>query len=276
MQNGQTYYGTFTGLINNQAISANYTNSAGGPVSAYAQATWLQNSGNSNYNSLQVSAERRARDLTLLVSYTWAHSFDSYSAAYDPRTPSRNYGPSTFDIRNNLVMSYNWELPFARLFGSRRISTGWHLAGITRFADGTPVSLQGNSDAALTNVGLDYPTQIAAIHKVNPRNSGNLYFSPASFASGLSCGYEVCGVTGSSPQYSFSGPGTINTDASLEKDTKLTESVSLNFRLEMFNVFNHANFLSSGVIGNPASGQFGQATTAAPGRIGQISGKIIF
>jgi hypothetical protein len=160
VQNGQTYYGTFTGLINNQAISANYTNSAGGPVSAYAQATWLQNSGNSNYNSLQVSAERKARDLTLLVSYTWAHSFDSYSAAYDPRTPSRNYGPSTFDIRNNLVMSYNWELPFARLFGARRITTGWHLAGITRFADGTPVSLQGGGDYALTNLGLDYPTQV--------------------------------------------------------------------------------------------------------------------
>jgi hypothetical protein len=275
-QGGQTYYGTFTGLINNQAISANYTNSAGGPVSAYAQATWLQNSGNSNYNSLQVSAERRARDLTLLLSYTWAHSFDSYSAAYDPRTPSRAYGPSTFDIRNNLVMSYNWELPFARLFGARRITSGWHLAGITRFADGTPVSLQGNSDAALTNVGLDYPTQIGPIHKSNPRAFGNQYFSPRSFASGLSCGYEICGVTGSSPQYSFAGPGTINTDASLEKDTKLTESVSLNFRIEMFNVFNHANFLSSGVIGNPSSGQFGQATTVAPGRIGQISGKIIF
>jgi hypothetical protein len=276
VQNGQTYYGTFTGLINNQAISANYTNSAGGPVSAYAQATWLQNSGNSNYNSLQVSAERRARDLTLLVSYTWAHSFDSYSAAYDPRTPSRNYGPSTFDIRNNLVMSYNWELPFARLFGARRITTGWHLAGITRFADGTPVSLQGGGDYALTNLGLDYPTQVGPIHKSNPRAFGNQYFSPTAFASGLSCGYEVCGVTGSSPQYSFSGPGTINTDASLEKDTRLTESVSLNFRLEMFNVFNHANFLSSGVIGNPSSGQFGQATTVAPGRIGQISGKIIF
>ena len=173
-------------------------------------------------------------------------------------------------------MSYNWELPFARLFGPRRITTGWHLTGITRFADGTPVSLQGGGDYALTNVGLDYPNQVASIHKMNPRSSGNLYFSPTSFASGLSCGYEVCGVTGSSPQYSFSGPGTINTDAGLEKDTKITERVALNLRLEMFNVFKHANFLSSGVIGNPSSGQFGQATTVAPGRIGQISGKIIF
>ena len=92
----------------------------------------------------------------------------------------------------------------------------------------------------------------------------------------MSCGYEVCGVTGSSPQYAFSGPGTINTDAGIEKDTKLTESTALNFRLEMFNLFNHANFLSSGVIGNANSGQFGQSTTVARGRIGQVSAKFVF
>ncbi len=123
-QGGQTYYGTLVGAISNQAISPNYTNSSGGPVVAFAQATWLQNSANSNYNSLQVSAERRARDLTFLVSYTYAHSLDSYSAAYDPRDPSRAYGPSTFDMRHNLVMSYKLGSSFAHLFGSRRLTTG--------------------------------------------------------------------------------------------------------------------------------------------------------
>ena len=123
VQNGQTYYGTFTGLINNQAISANYTNSAGGPVSAYAQATWLQNSGNSNYNSLQVSAERGSHDITYLLSYTYAKSLDTYSAIYDPRTPGSNYGQSSFDLRHNFVASYNWNIPFAAL---------WELTGIAR------------------------------------------------------------------------------------------------------------------------------------------------
>lgn len=277
VQNGQTYYGAFTGLIDDQTISQNYTNSAGGPVVAFAQATWNQNSGNSNYNSLQVSAEHRAGDLTFLVSYTYAHSLDSYSAAYDPRDPSRAYGPSTFDMRHNLVLSYNWELPFAKAFGARRLTSGWHITGITRFNSGTPISLQSGGDIALTNLGLDYPTEIGPIQKLNPRNGGNLYFSPSAFASGLSCGYEVCGVTGSAKQYSFSGPGAINTDAGIEKDTKLTERTSLFFRLEMFNVFNHANFLSSGVVGNAnAGGAFGTETKVLPGRIGQISAKLIF
>ena len=278
-QGGQSYYGTFTGLIDNQTISQNYQNSSGGPVVAFATATWLQNSANSNYNSLQVSAERRARDLTFLVSYTYAHSLDSYAAKYDPRDPSRAYGPSTFDMRHNLVISYNWDLPFERLFGPRRITTGWHITGISRFNTGTPVSLQSGGDFALTNIGLDYPTQIAAIHKLNPRGPGHLYFDPSAYAFNLnSCGgnlgYEACGVTGSAKQFSFNGPGAINTDAGIEKDTKITESMAFNLRLEMFNVFNHANF--QGVVGNANSGQFGQATNTAPARVGQISAKFIF
>ena len=273
-QGGQTFYGTFTGQIDNQTISQNYVNSNGGPVVAFAQATWLQNSGNSNYNSLQVSAERRARDLTFLLSYTYAKSLDSVSAKFDPRDPSRNYGPSTFDLRHNLVMSYNWDLPFAHLFGPRRITTGWHITGISRFNTGVPVSLKGGGDFALTNIGLDYPNQIAPIQKLNPHDPAHAYFSTSSFASNLSCGYEVCGVTGSAKQYLFNGPGVISTDLGLEKDTRITEAIAFNMRIEMFNVFNHANFTN--VIGNPHSGQFGQATNTLPARIGQISAKFIF
>ncbi|MGA9811271.1 MAG: carboxypeptidase regulatory-like domain-containing protein [Terriglobales bacterium] len=274
-QGGQNYYGTLTGLINNQVISQGYTNSAGGPVVAFASATYLQNAGNSNYNSLQVSAERRARDVTFLLSYTYSHSLDNVSAKWDPRDPSRAYGPSTFDLRHNLVMSYNWDLPFDRLFGPRRITTGWHITGISRFNSGTPVSVKSGGDYALTNIGLDYPNQIGSINKMNPRDSANKqYFNTSAFATGLSCGYEVCGVTGSAGQYLFNGPGAINTDLGVEKDTKITESMALNFRFEMFNVFNHANFTS--VVGNANSSQFGQVTNTAPARIGQISGKFVF
>jgi hypothetical protein len=275
-QGGQNFYGTFTGLINNQAISQNYHNSAGGPVVAFASATWLQNSGNSNYNSLQISAERRARDLTFLASYTYAHSLDDVSAKFDPRDPQRAYGPSSFDLRHNLVLSYNWDLPFARWMGSRRITTGWHITGISRFYTGTPVSVKSGGDYALTNIGLDYPTQIGAIQTLDPHNPAHNFFNASAFASGLSCGFEVCGVTGSAKQFLFAGPGWVSTDLGVEKDTKITESMALNFRIEMFNVFNHTNFLPSGVIGNANSSQFGQATTAASGRIGQISAKFIF
>ncbi len=84
-------------------------------------------------------------------------------------------------------------------------------------------------------------------------------------------------MTGSAKQYLFHGPGAINTDAGVEKDTKITERMQLNFRIEMFNVFNHANFLtSSSTPANANSSQFGQVTNTAPARVGQISGKFIF
>ena len=275
-QGGVDYYSSMVGALDNQTISPNYQNSAGGPVVAFAEAQYLQNSGNSSYNSLQASLERRASDVTFLLSYTYAKSLDSIGAMWDPRDPSRSYGPSSWDMRHNFVASYNWDLPFARFLGPHRYSEGWHITGISRFNTGFPVSLTSTGDFALTNIGLDYPNQVGSIQKLNPHAPAHNYFNTSAFASNLSCGYEVCGVTGSAKQFLFSGPGTINTDMGVEKDTKITERMSVNFRLEMFNVFNHANFIAANVVGNAQSGQFGQATNTAPARVGQISGKFIF
>ena len=249
---------------------------------AFAQATYLQNSGNSNYNSLQVSAERRARDITYLLSYTYAKSLDDIAAKWDPRDPNRAYGQSSWDMRHNFVASYNWDLPLQRFLGAHRYSEGWHITGISRFNTGFPVSLKSSGDVALTNVGLDYPTQIGPIKKLNPRNSSShAFFNTSAFANNLigcndSPGYETCGVTGTAKQYLFHGPGVINTDAGVEKDTKITERMSLNLRMEMFNVFNHANFTWSSSSGDANSSQFGSVTNTAPARVGQVSGKFIF
>jgi hypothetical protein len=275
-QGGVNYYGTLIGALDNQTISPNYHNSAGGPVVAFAEAQYLQNSGNSSYNSLQASLERRARDVTFLLSYTYSKSLDDIGAMWDPRNPAVAYGPSSWDLRHSFVASYNWDLPFERFLGPHRYSMGWHITGISRFNTGFPVNMASTGDFALTNISLDFPNQVAPIKKLNPHSPAHNYFDTSSFANNLSCGYEVCGVTGSAKQFLFSGPGTINTDLGVEKDTKITERTSLNFRIEMFNVFNHANFLAGNVIGNAQSGQFGQATNTAAARIGQISGKFIF
>jgi hypothetical protein len=263
-------------LIDNQTISPQYTNSAGQPVVAFGFSEWFQDSANSNYNSLQVSLERRAADINFLLAYTYAKSLDGASAAPDPYPgeAGRSHGLSSWDMRQNFVASYSWAVPFQRFLGHNRLSEGWNITGISRFNTGFPINMSSTGDFALTNVGLDYPSPIAPLKKLNPHAAGHYYFSPSSFASGLSCGYEVCGVTGSEKQYAFSGPGTINTDAGVEKNTRIREGMSFNLRLEMFNVFNHANFTS--VTGNANSGQFGQATNTAPGRIGQVSGKFIF
>jgi hypothetical protein len=271
---GTTYYSTLLGALDNQTISPNYTNSTGEPVVAYNDASYDQNQGNSNYNALQASVERRASDLTFLLAYTYAKSLDDVGALYDPRMPSRSYGKSSWDIRQNFVASYSWAIPFQRFLGHNRASEGWSITGISHFNTGFPFSTQSSGDKALSNRDFDYPNQIAPFKRLNARAAGRAWFDKTAFASNLSCGYETCGVTGDVKQFAFSGPGTIETDAGVQKDTRITERMRFNLRIEMFNVFNHANFNT--VSGNANSGLFGQATNTQPARIGQISGKFIF
>jgi hypothetical protein len=275
-------------LIDNQTISPNYTNSAGGPVVAFASATYLKNAHNSNYHALQASLERRASDLTFLLAYTYAKSLDDVAAHWDPRPGEqhRAYGLSSWDMRQNLVASYSWAVPFQRVLGHNRASEGWQITGVSHFNSGFPISMASGGDFALTNLGIDYPNQVGSIKKLNPHSNAtnHAYFDTSAFANNLlTCGstptnpipgYETCGVTGNVRNYAFSGPGQISTDAGVEKDTKIRGGMTLNLRIEMFNVFNHANFNS--VSGDANSGQFGEATNTAPGRVGQISGKFIF
>ena len=83
-------------------------------------------------------------------------------------------------------------------------------------------------------------------------------------------------MTGSAKQYLFHGPGSINTDAGVEKDTKITERMQLNLRIEMFNVFNHANFLTSSSGGQCQQRPVRSGHQHCTGSVGQISGKFIF
>ena len=112
-----TYYSTLQGPIDNQTISPNYTNSAGGAVVAFAEANYIQNSANSNYSAFEASLERRASDVTFLLAYTYGKSLDNATANYDPYPGQlgREYGLSSWDIRQNFVASYSWAVPFQRV-----------------------------------------------------------------------------------------------------------------------------------------------------------------
>jgi hypothetical protein len=75
----------------------------------------------------------------------------------------------------------------------------------------------------------------------------------------------------------FYGPGIDNYDMALHKVTSFSESRSLELRLEMFNVFNHAQFYPNGSVdGNIGDASFGHVLRAADPRIGQIAAKFRF
>ena len=240
--------------------------------------------GNSNYNALEVSMRHTSGRLQIFASYTYGKSLDHSSnlgEAINPLNYALSYALSSFDIKHNVVISYEYRLPFDLLFRvANRWMRDWTLSGISRFSSGFPITLVNNSDNSLlgtnpngiNNSSVDEPEYSGGALKLNsnPRN-GITYFNPEDFS------LQPLGTPGNSPRRFFYGPGAENFDLALSKKFDLKESMSLLFRLEAFNAFNHAQFFGPlSVNGTLGSSSFGQVVSAAPPRIVQAAIKVTF
>jgi hypothetical protein len=240
--------------------------------------------GNSNFNALEFSLRHTSKRLQLSASYTFSKSIDQSSNVgeeVNPVSPALSYALSAFDVKHNFVVSYAYELPLEHLFGaSNRWSKGWTVSGITHFSSGFPVTLLNYGDNSLlgaepngiNNYGVDEPQYTPGPLNLdsNPRN-GHSYFNPALFS------LQALGTPGNAKRRFFYGPGLDNYDLAFMKNVPFTESKSLQFRMEAFNMFNHAQFFGpSAVNGNINSSTFGQVVSAASPRLMQAAIKLVF
>jgi hypothetical protein len=247
--------------------------------------------GASSYNSLQVNYKHTSGRLTTLLGYTLSKAFDDssgYGEQINPFNHRLSRGLSAFDSTHNFVASYNYSLPIDKLGGPSRLTHGWAISGITKFATGLPVTLVETDDQSLLGTGFGGPItlpvdtpELTGVPLVisNPRIPINgvqgYYFNPTAF------GPSAEGTEGDARRRYFHGPGINNWDFALLKDTHITERFDLQFRGEFFNLFNHTQFLTpSGITGFSGgvatSASFGQVSGTLPGRIGQLSLKLNF
>ena len=240
--------------------------------------------GNSNYNALQVILNHTSGRLNVLAGYTYSKSQDQSSnlgEEVNPIDPALSRAISAFDVKHNFVVSYSYKLPLEHLFRTtNRFTEGWEVSGITHFSSGLPVSLVNFGDNSLlgsepngvNNFGVDEPDYAGGALNLNhnPRN-GQPYFNTAQFSE------NALGTPGNAKRRFFYGPGMDNYDMALLKNLRLTESKALQFRLEAFNAFNHAQFFGpQAVDGNIASSTFGQVVGAASPRLVQLGMKFFF
>ncbi len=260
-------------------------NGTRGPLGPeFGSVSYQTSIGNSNYNALQASLQHRSKRTQLFLSYTYSKAIDQASnlgEQVDPFNPNLTRGLASFDMRQNFVASYDYKLPFERLLhGHPRLTQGWSISGITRFSTGLPVTFLNYSDTSLlgtqgngiNNLAVDELAYTSGPLDLNhnPRN-GQPYFNTSLFS------LPALGTIGNSGRRLFSGPGIENFDLTLRKDTRLTESKSLELRLETFNLFNHAQFYGpSSVNGNINSPTFGNVVSAAAPRLVQLAAKISF
>jgi len=268
---GQTIQGTRVGL---------------GPN--YGENTAQRTIANSNYNALETNLRYVGKNSNFLLSYTYSKSIDQASnlgEQLDPLDLGFTRAVSAFDMRHNFVASYRYELPFDRLFRrSNRLTRGWAVSGTTRFATGFPVTLFDDSDNSLlgtlgngvNNYLLDTPQYNGAPLDINtnPRN-GRPEFNTAAFSP------EALGELGNAKRRFFYGPGINNFDMTVEKLVPVSEGRAFEFRLEAFNVFNHAQFYASStglsaVDGEVNDPNFGRIVNAASPRLVQLAAKFSF
>jgi hypothetical protein len=234
--------------------------------------TWI---GSSDYNSLQLKAERRfSNGLAFLVSYTHSKMIDVGNNGYrDPlgnRTLER--GLSQYNTPNRLVGSYNYQLPFGPshrwLNGGfvGNIIGGWEIAGITTYQSGlslTPGLSVNNcvcgNNAARPNIIGDPGTTSQSLGQ---------WFNTGAFA--IPAQYTI----GNSGVGILTGPHSFTTDLNGTKRFALPwrEGMSLEFRAEFYNAFNHPQFSNPDVtLGNA---NFGKITGSVNPRKGQLALKL--
>jgi hypothetical protein len=266
-------------------IGGGQVNGTRGPLGSNFGSNALQsNIGYANFNALELSARHTSGRLEFSGAYTYGKSLDQSSnigEEVNPFNPALSYALSSFDVKQNFVLSYEYQLPVDQFLNPNRLTRGWSLSGITRFATGFPITVINNGDNSLigtnpngiNNSSIDEPDfNGAPLHlNQNPRTNGNNYFDPTAFS------MNALGTAGTAKRRFFYGPGAENFDTAVAKKLSLTDSKSLLFRVEAFNVFNHTQFSGPGSVdGNIGSSTFGNAISAAPPRILQGALKFNF
>jgi carboxypeptidase family protein len=205
----------------------------------------LENSsaGNSNYNALWLTANKRiSRGLQFNASYTFSKSIDYNSlnsqgvVVQDSFNIRGSRGLSDFDARHRFVINWLYELPFK----GNRLVEGWQFSSITQLQGGNPVNLVTNING-FTGIASLRPDLIGPITILEDPNR---WFDTSSFVAPTSPTTHF----GSLGRNVVIGPGFHNVDFSVLKKTRITERLRTEFRAEIFDLFNHANFGQPGNV----------------------------
>jgi hypothetical protein len=240
------------------------TNSSGGPIfgtgrkySALGSVSQVETQQVSNYNALQITAERRTHNLGFLASYTYSHALDESTASpgsvLNPYNIHADYGNSDVNIPNRFVASANYLLPFKASGRLKYAVEGWQLNAILNYFDGLPFSV---SSSSLTSDGASVRANLLSGNGSLSSNQRKLsqWFNTAAFTN------PTTGTWGNSGRNILQGPGTRTVDFSFFKNTTFRDSKVLQLRAEFFNLFNTPQFNNPGsTVGTSAFGTIASA-----------------
>jgi TonB dependent receptor len=239
----------------------------------------------SYYHSMQLSLTKRlSHGFTVLTNYTWSKSLGNYPVSsgdgievapwYLPGADDYVYGPTNFDHRHRFVVSWVWDLPRARTNNPflKVVLHGWQVTGIGQYQSGGPYTVTSGRDNSQTGINRDRAKMTGVSMEPAAGSDKTVWFNPAAFA------VNDMGTFGTVGRGAFYGPDLFSWDMGFFKGFRITEQVNLQFRAEMFNIFNQVNFNNPNTT--VTGGGFGRITTTHPNagdpRIIQFGLKLVF
>jgi hypothetical protein len=258
------------------------------PYRGYRSINMITPQFNSNYHSLQISAlQRFSGSSQVNLAYTFAKNLtdnqtDRVTAPQNSYNIKHDYGLASLDRRHVLSINYVYELPFFRKQNgfTGKVLGGWQASGIVTYFTGVPLSAVTSAfDAA--GLGL-IPALVAGARPnvlCNPNVGGartqQQWFNTTCFqANPLSTATNIPNVVGNAGRGVIEGPPTTRVDFTLSKNIRFGETMRLQLRGEMFNIFNHTNFRA--VQTNVTSTAFGQVLSVRDPRVIQLGIKFYY
>ena len=218
------------------------------PGTALGNITQVESSGFSNYQSAWVAVTKRmSRGWQFDTSYTWSKSLDTNSlnssgfAVQNGYDISGQYGLSDFDARHRFILTASYSLPFDGSF----LTGGWQVAAVVQSQSGNPVNIvtsNSSLNGVPNTVRPDVTGPIRIVGEVDQ------WFDPSVFM--------AVNRFGNLGRNVVIGPAFHNTDVSLIKNARPGQRIGLQFRIDVFDVFNHPNFGPPGnIVGSPTFGK---------------------
>ena len=287
-------------------VTMNPTTGAGIPVlqfgSRFAQIDYKTSGGTDNYSSMQTTLNRRfSKGLTAGFQWTYGHSIGNTGGSNEAQTAQNpfnfkyDHGNNAFDLRHSMNLSLLYQLPFRFNGFKQRVLGGWEVGGVMNARTGLPVDItmsrpdivyKVNATGQYVNAPVvsngtvmttpvmnnpyggafrnnRRPDVVAGVNPFLQSSDGRYFLNPAAFA------IPQPGQYGNLGRGALHGPGMSQVDFTVHKQFKLTERTNLEFRGELYNAFNRANFASPPAVLSNALGagtnqiQPGQSYTSA-------------
>jgi hypothetical protein len=249
------------------------------PNQLFREIRTIQNDEVSTYNGLNIVLRQNSfHGMSMLLSYTWAHSLDVSSDSNNGGAPMNSYAwwldyaSSNWDVRHRFIGSFTYDLPFLRFTSNAlaKVAFGnWQLNGIVIAQTGFPFNVTVPGDPANTGASSERPNLLAQPSSNCGQGHLTACINSAAFALPAAFTYGTAG------RNLLRGPDLATLDLSIFKNFSIRERATFQLRGEFFNALNHPSFSNPNSVFNTAA--FGNITsTSTNNRQIQLAGKFTF